>query len=54
MQKELQEWKQKVVVVILVMEFLKEELDCVIEEGKFEREELCSFINDFEEVLYVW
>ncbi|XP_024399095.1 uncharacterized protein [Physcomitrium patens] len=53
-QKELQEWKQKAAAVTLATESLKEELDCVIEEGKLEREELCSSINDFEEALYVW
>lgn len=53
-QSELQEWKQKAAAVTMATESLKEELDCVIEEGKLEKEELCNSISELEAGLCEW
>ena len=53
-QSELQEWKQKEAAVTMATESLKEELDCVIEEGKLEKEELCNSISELEAGLCEW
>jgi chromosome segregation ATPase len=50
-QTELHEWKHKAAELSLVAEALKEELDCVIEEGRVEKEELRRSTSQLEAEL---
>lgn len=53
-QTQLQEWKKKSAAFSLASETLKHELDCIIEEGRLEKEELRSSIKGLEVGLCAW
>lgn len=49
-----EEWKNRVLNVVMVIEVLKVEVDCIFENYRLEKEEFCNIINELGVEVYEW